>query len=119
MSTRIANKVALKSSHKHRMGAVIVKNGNVISTGYNRVRHSKLIGTPTLHAEAAAILKVLNEHRQHTLVGSHLFVSRWTRGGRLGLAKPCKHCESLIRAVGIDTVSYTTDTGETKRIRIE
>lgn len=119
MSTKIANKVALNSVHKHRVGAVITKGGSVVSTGYNQMRPSRLLNTPTLHAEAAAILKVLNEHRPHTLVGSHIFVSRWTKGGRIGLSKPCQKCSELIKSVGISSVTYTTNDGGSKRIRVE
>lgn len=113
MSTAIASKVALKSTQKHRLGCVITKGGRVISTGFNQMRPSRIIGRPTLHAEAAAILKVLNERRQHDLVGSHLYVSRWTTGGRIGMARPCAECMGLIRSVGIRTVHYTNDDGRT------
>jgi deoxycytidylate deaminase len=95
------------------MGAVLVKGSRILAVGHNQLRPSKIIGTTTLHAEAAAILKLLKEGRQHDLVNASLYVSRYTRGGRIGLARPCASCMSLIRSVGIQEISYTTNEGNT------
>lgn len=115
MSLRIAQKQALKSPHRqHRMGAVITKNGRILSTGYNEIRHSKTIGKNTLHAEASAIKKLLDARSLCSLIGSTMFVTRFTRGGRIGMAKPCVECASLIRSVGIRNVYYTDDSGNTQ-----
>ncbi len=96
------------------MGAVVVKGSRILSTGFNQMRPSGLLRTNTLHAEAAAILKLLKEGRQHDLVGASLYVSRYTRGGRIGLARPCAVCMQLIRSVGIREVSFTTNEGTEK-----
>lgn len=110
MSIRIASKQALKSKfEQHRLGAVIVKGNRILATGYNERRYSKIIGSPTLHAEAAAILKLLKENRLGDLAGATMYVSRFTRGGRIGLAHPCQACLDLINSVGINRVCYTTD----------
>lgn len=119
MSMRSAAKAALKSTHRqHRMGAVIVKGGNILATGYNTMQPSSLLKTATRHAEAAAILKVLKEGRQHDLVGADIHVFRFTRGGRIGLARPCPQCSTLLRSVGISKVHYTTDEGATERMKL-
>ncbi len=105
---------AKKSKHlQHKLGAVVVHGNRILSTGFNSLRPSKLLNTQTLHAEAAAILKLLKDRRQHELIGAEIYVSRFTRGGRIGLAKPCHHCEALIRSVGIKRVTFTTDNGTT------
>jgi len=109
MSFRIAQKEALKSSfQQHRLGAVLVKNGNILATGHNALRPSKTIGTSTLHAEAAAIKKLLERGDFKGLAGSTLFVTRFTRGGRIGLAAPCNACMDLITSVGIRRVLFST-----------
>lgn len=119
MSFRIAKKEAKKSPHtQHKLGAVIVKGHRILSTGYNEIRYSKTIGKNTLHAEAAAIRRLLDQRRLADLVGSHIFVSRWTRGGRIGMARPCDACMDLIRSVGISRIYYTQDDGETGEIRL-
>lgn len=112
MSFRIAQKEALKSGfEQHRLGAVIVKSGNILSTGYNELRPSKTIGTTTLHAEAAAIKKLLERGDFKGLAGSTLYVTRFTRGGHIGLAAPCTSCMGLIRSVGIRRVLFSTVAG--------
>lgn len=110
----IAKHVSNNSTHKqHRLGAVIVKGGRILATGYNQLRPSKLIGTNTLHAEAHAVLHLLKSRRQADLIGADIYVNRYTRGGRIGLARPCSHCMELLRTVGIRRVFYTTDEGTT------
>jgi len=114
MSFRIAEKEARKSPHnQHKLGAVITKGGRILSTGYNELRPSKIIGTPTLHAEASAILKLLKSRRMGDLVGATLFVTRFTRGGAVGLARPCSKCMDLINSCGIRRVIYSIHGNET------
>lgn len=114
MSFRIASREALKSSfEQHRLGAVIVKGSRILATGFNSRRYSKIIGTKTLHAEASAVLKLLKQRRLHDLVGSEIYVTRYTKGGAVGMARPCSHCLNLLRGVGISRMHYTTDYGTT------
>jgi deoxycytidylate deaminase len=93
------------------MGAVVVKGDRVLSTGFNALRPSAMLKTPTLHAEAAAILKLMKTKRLHDLLGSEIYVTRFTRGGAIGLAKPCLACHALIKSVGIRRVHYTDVSG--------
>lgn len=119
MSFRIAEKQALKSTfQQHRLGAVIVKGGRILATGFNSMRPSALIGTKTLHAEAAAILKLLKEKRLADLAGADIYVTRFTKGGAVGLSCPCHACRELCRSVGIRRAFYTLDDGSTKMIKV-
>lgn len=116
---KLAAKCSLNGEHpQHRLGAVIVKGGSVLATGYNQLRYTKQFRKPTLHAEADAILKVLKGQNQHLLVGSDIYVSRFTRGGAIGMAAPCASCMSLIASVGIKNVYYTTDDGTTEKYKV-
>lgn len=112
---RIASRQANKASKalRHRLGAVIVKGGRVLSTGFNEVRYTKELRKPTLHAEEAAILKIMKARRHGDLVGADIYISRVCPSGRVGLAKPCRSCSDLIRASGLAGVFYTTDEGVT------
>lgn len=109
---RMAEKTAKNSTfEQHRLGAVVVKSGRILSTGYNEIRYTRELGNPTLHAEQAAILKLLKQRRLSDLIGATLYVTRFTRGGRIGISMPCDDCAALIRSVGIKEVHYTTDEG--------
>jgi deoxycytidylate deaminase len=119
MSFRIAEKLALQSPFlKHRVGAVIMKGKRVLSSGFNSLRYSNITGRPTSHAEASAITKLLQERRMGDLVGADLYVTRFTRSGVVSCARPCNHCENLIRSVGIRRVFYTDFDGSTKEIKL-
>ncbi len=112
MSFRIASKAAeLSPFHQHRVGAVVTKGERILSTGYNELRYTRELQKLSVHAEEAAILKLLKSRRQSSLVGADLYVTRFTPGGRIGLAKPCDMCQALIQAVGIRRVFFTTNGG--------
>lgn len=111
MSIRRALIEAKKSTFlPHRVGAVIAKGGRILATGFNRRQPSKTLGTDTRHAEGQAILQLLKERRLNDLAGSTLYVTRFKRSGVVGMAKPCRVCQQLIKSVGISTVVYTTNT---------
>ena len=116
---KIACKTAIKSTFdRHRLGAVIVRGHRVLATGHNGLRSSKQIGKSTLHAEEAAIIKMLQSRRQHLLIGADLYVSRVRPNGSIGLAKPCDRCMELIKSVGIGRVFYTTNEEGTEQLNV-
>lgn len=119
MSIRRALIEAKKSTFlPHRVGAVITKGHRVLSTGYNSRQASGILGTCTRHAEASAILKLLKEKRLNDLVGATLYVTRFKRSGVVGLAKPCQECQQLIKSVGISTICFTDNFGNTIEERV-
>ena len=110
MSFRIAEIQARKSKHsQHKLGAVIVKGHRILATGFNSMRSSAVTKTSTLHAEAAAILRLLKEHRLEDLAGAEMYVTRFTKGGNVGCSKPCDNCMDLIRSVGIRVVHFNNN----------
>lgn len=115
----LAVTAAEKSNHiKWKLGSVLWRGGSVISTGYNRVRNDPAIVEDhkyyhcTVHAEADAIRNAGNP------AGAKLFVARITKGGNLGLARPCPRCMETIRQSGIKKVYYTNELGEWTFFRI-
>lgn len=102
----------LSHCNRKRVGAIIVKDGMIISDGYN--------GTPSgfdnccendagdtqwyvLHAEANAILKVAKS--THNCQGATLYLT----------LSPCKDCSKLVLQAGIERVvfmnGYKDDSG--------
>ena len=93
----------LSHCKRKKVGALIVKNGMIISDGYN--------GTPTgfenfcedeegytkwyvLHAEANAIMKVARS--THDMEGATLYITM----------SPCKECSKLIHQAGAKRLVY-------------
>lgn len=93
----------LSHCERKKVGALIVKNGMIISDGYN--------GTPSgfenfcedeegytkwyvLHAEANAIMKVARS--THNMEGATLYITM----------SPCKECSKLIHQAGVKRLVY-------------
>jgi dCMP deaminase len=112
MATEWSN---LSCCNRKKVGALIVKNGMIISDGFN--------GTPTgfpndcedqngdtywyvLHAEANAILKVARSAQ--SIEGSTLYITY----------SPCKECSKLIIQSGITRVIYKEEYRDTAGLAI-
>lgn len=101
LAIRIGNE---SKSKRLKVGAVIVKNNRILSTGYNGLPsgftpdiledesgHTK---SEVIHAELNAIINAAREGT--SIKGSNLYITH----------SPCKHCTSLIIQSGIVNVYY-------------
>lgn len=104
---QLAIQVANESNYRtHHIGAVIARGPRVISVGTNRYgTHPRQDGkhTRSVHAELRALIGC----RLWELKKADLYVARITRGGNIGLAKPCVNCQNIIVDTGIRRVFYT------------
>lgn len=106
---------SLSKSKRKKVGALVVKDGTIISDGYN--------GTPTgfpndcedidgnthwyvLHAEANAILKTARSTQN--ISGSTLYLT----------LSPCKDCSKLIIQSGIKRIVYLEEYRDLDGIKI-
>ena len=118
----IAAEVAKRSTCLRRQyGAIIVKDDEIISTGYNgsprgednccdvgycwreanNIPHGERYEKcKAVHAEMNAIISAA---RKDTL-GSTLYLAGWEKGKRLSVAEPCALCSKLIKNAGITHV---------------
>lgn len=98
--------MAGKARHKnHRHAAIIYRGGNIVAQGVN---HDQT------HAEVQALNKLWPDHRKDTTLVS----IRMTRGGKLGMAKPCPECEAYCRTWGVKKVVYSDENGQMKTMRL-
>lgn len=111
----LAEKVSRLSNYRVKVGAVIVKNGNVVSVGFNRTfGGDKIIiyngrKVRSIHAELMAIV-----HAETSLDGAEIFVFSKMKNGKWRLSRPCESCMSAIAEAGIKRVYYTTYEGKIK-----
>ena len=113
---RHARKQAERSTFRQRLGAVITKGDRVLSSACNELRYNRNVPQKfpeSLHAEAAAVAKLLKDQRLHDLAGSTIYVCRINRAGTSRLAWPCLECYNLLKAVGVRKIVYTTSNGST------
>lgn len=101
----LAKKLCACAKHKqHYHAAIVVKGGAVVSTAYNYNEN---------HAEMNALKKLWPDKRRGVVVYS----MRFTKGGKWGIAKPCKRCEKFMKECGVKKVFYTDVNGELTSIR--
>jgi deoxycytidylate deaminase len=106
---------ATKSNSRKTHGAVIVKGGRVLGTGFNKDRNDPSVVSPehikehcSFHAEEVAI----KEAGQDNLRNAVIYVARINRQGLDRDSKPCSRCNALIKRVGIKRVIFTAEIGE-------
>jgi deoxycytidylate deaminase len=105
----VARYFASKSKARKKHGAVIVKSGSVVGTGFNKDRNSPFVVSPehikphcSRHAEFQAI-----KEAGENAVGAILYVARVNRQGEDRNSKPCILCEDVIKKNKIKKVIYT------------
>jgi deoxycytidylate deaminase len=99
-----AKKLASLSRCRQKHGALVVRNGQVVSAGVNLSRGTADVHWPfaSEHAEERAISQAGRDAR-----GATLYVARVNRLGDAQLSKPCERCRSAIRKAGIIRVVHT------------
>lgn len=83
----------IQNNHGGPFGSVIVKDGDIISVGHNRVVENN---DPTCHGEIDAIRSACKKLNTFDLSGCELYTT----------SQPCPMCECAIRWANIDKVYY-------------
>lgn len=109
----VARYFAKKSIAKKMHGAIVVKSGRVLGTGFNKNRNNPNSVSPehiktecSYHAEELAIRDAGNDVR-----GAIIYVARVNKSGQDRDSMPCPKCFTLIRESGIKRIIYTTSSG--------
>lgn len=105
-----------KNNMRMIINAFLVKGKNIIGPFYNMVTNSN-IHKASLHAERNAIKEIYelssNPYKKPKIIDKKsiydILVIRKTRKGEIKSARPCFHCLSLMKAVGIKKCHYSTD----------
>lgn len=100
----LARKAADLSVCRYKMGAAIVRGGNVLSINHNALKtHTDHAQWPhwvcSQHAEMRAVILARCDIR-----GAIMYVARV--GGN-EISKPCVHCYNVIRLAGIREIVYS------------
>lgn len=105
----VARYFASKSKSRRMHGAVVVKSGRVIGTGFNKDKNSPYIVSPehikthcSVHAEVDAI-----RDANWNVRGAVIYVARVNRRGEDRNSKPCPRCQIVIEEAQIKKVIYT------------
>jgi deoxycytidylate deaminase len=105
----VARYMSKKSLARQKHGAVVVKSGRVLGTGYNKDKNHPNQVSPehikthcSRHAEVEAI-----RDANWNVKGAVLYVARLNKQGKDRNSKPCKYCEAVIQSTQIKKVIYT------------
>lgn len=105
----VARYMAKKSASRQKHGAILVKSGRVVGTGFNKDTNNPMIVSPehikshcSRHAEIEAI-----RDANWNVKGAVLYVARINRYGQDRNSKPCTRCEVVIEETQIKKVIYT------------
>jgi pyrimidine deaminase RibD-like protein len=109
----VARYFAKKSQAKNTHGAVVVKGGRVLGTGFNKNRNNPHYVSPehiktdcSTHAEESAIRDAGCDVK-----GAIIYVARINKVGEDRDSKPCPRCLTLIKESGIKRIIHTTNSG--------
>jgi len=109
----VARYMATKSSSRNTHGAVVVKSGRVLGSGWNKDRNHPSVVSPeniktdcSYHAEEVAI-----RDANHYVRNATIYVARVNKHGEDRDSKPCSRCLNLIKISGIKRVIYTVQLG--------
>lgn len=107
----IAFDIAHSSEHSFRHGAIVVKDGKILSSGSNRYKANRMkISTRnhrcSIHAEEAA----LKQCDKQICNNGTIYVARVASYGRAD-SKPCLRCQKILKSFGICKAIYTTPDG--------
>jgi deoxycytidylate deaminase len=102
-------------------GAVVVKGGRVVGTGFNKNRNSPLnvsedhIKTHcSEHAEVSAI-----KDADFNVKNAVIYVARVSKRGENRNSKPCDICFKIIKDNGIKKIIYTVESHESRSMVVD
>lgn len=113
--------VASKSRMKFRMACIILRDGEIVGTGYNKpVAPMRLRGKGyrSIHAEIDAMNNMTRVYMEgkKKLAGEEkeMYIVRLRPDGSFGNAKPCPRCLAHIKNLGwgINKINYTNENGD-------
>jgi len=108
---------AKKSVMNHRHGCVIVKDGEIVATGYNRMMDFMSHTVLSIHAECDAIRKIKSKGKKYmeqcSLVVVRIGHPDTNNRPTLKNSKPCEACTKEINKCGIVRVFYSAGTTTT------
>lgn len=114
----VARYLASKSKARMKHGAIIVKGGRVVGTGFNKNRNSPLVVSEnhikthcSEHAEISAI-----KDASFNVKNAVIYIARVNKNGMDRNSKPCNQCFDVISKLGIKKVIYTVENDECRNM---
>lgn len=102
-----AREMAMSNGESYHLAAVLRRGKSNIRIGINNSKTNPRFSRTykdghtcyTLHAEMDALIAAQP--------GDTLIVFRWSKRGKVTMARPCRHCQRHIKEAGIKSVVYS------------
>ena len=123
MRKHVAN-ITIKTAKKSRYpvfrhGAVLESGGRVIAKGINVEKSRTPDASMSVHAEVAALKKLISKGRLKRGVCVNIYVARVSPAERVVLSKPCDKCLQALRESGmVRSIFYSMNDGSWQEVRI-
>jgi tRNA(Arg) A34 adenosine deaminase TadA len=101
---QIAKLAALKSEHRIKIGAVLVKNGKPVAIGFNKIGKTHPKAKWFIHAELDVLMGIAFNPEN-----CDLYLYRINSLDMIGHCRPCIECQGQLRINGIRKAYYTID----------
>jgi len=113
-----AKELARENGQQYHLAAILKRKNKTIRIGTNSAKTHPAYGRKypdgthgyTMHAE----MNVL----RFAEPGDHIEVLRVSKGGDLTMAKPCVHCQRMMRYAKIRSVRYTGSDGSWETLKL-
>ncbi len=96
--------------HRH-CAMAFSKSGKLIACATNRIFDHGHVSDWSLHAEEMLIKKLRKIHAKERFGYIRILVVRMPKAQEWGMSKPCDGCQRMIKAYGINEVTYTSESG--------
>ena len=103
--------MALANGQDFHLAALLWRDNKLIRIGINGIRSSSSFRRFYSDGDMADCSHAEMDALQFYKPGDRLEVFRWTKNGKLALAKPCKYCMKRIKRLKVK-VRYTNSKGE-------
>jgi deoxycytidylate deaminase len=112
----LASHYATFSDMRSRHGTVVVLHGSIIAWGYNHERNcfrDKLGHPISCHAEMSALRDAIRKLKldpvkdKNVFKRMHFYVARRSAEDEYVESKPCSHCYSTLKDMGVKRIMYS------------
>ena len=107
----VARYFASKSRSKKKHGAIVVKSGRVLGTGFNKDKNHPLAISEEhikTHASRHAEIEAIRDANWN-VKGATLYVARVSSDGSPRNSRPCSRCYNKLIVSGIKKIVYTVE----------
>ena len=96
----------------------MIRGGKLLKTGINKTKAGCLGDPIYAYRQWHSELDALHNLPKDQVKGAILYVAGWTKGGRIALSKPCRHCQQYLKKFPLKAIVYSLPDGSYEKMII-